>query len=100
MCSVYALPMFYLQTPLTLHSQTPTVTSTQRGTTMNENGIMPNIRDLSSQGFNAAEIITQGYAHSTVYRVHRGAHRKSGLNGNSHYHEASTSYGFKYLGNL
>ena len=41
MCSVYALPMFYLQTPLTLHSQTPTVTSTQRGTTMNENGIMP-----------------------------------------------------------
>ena len=92
--------MSYLQTPLTLHSQTPTVASTQRGTTMNENGIMQHIRDLFSQGFNAAEIIAQGYAPSTVYRVQRDTRRKSGLNGNSPCHKASTSCGFKHLGNL
>jgi hypothetical protein len=100
MCSVGALSMFCLQTPLTLHSQTSTVASTQRGTTMNENGIMHNIRDLFSQGFDAAEIIAQGYAPSTVYRVQRDARRRSGLNGNSGHYKGSTSHGLKHWGHL
>ena len=56
---------------------------------MNESGIgvMQAIRELLSQGFNAAEIIAQGYAPSTVYRVQRDTRRKSGLNGNSGYHK-------------
>jgi hypothetical protein len=100
MCSVCALPMFHLQTPLTLHSQNSTVASTQRGTTVNENGIMQNIRDLFSNGFNAAEIIAQGYAPSTVYRVQRDTRRKSGRNGNSAYRKGSTNYGLEQLGHL
>ena len=67
---------------------------------MNENGIMQNIRDLLSQGFKAAEIIAQGYAPSTVYRVQRDTRRKSGLNGNSGYHKESTNYGLEQLGHL
>ena len=67
---------------------------------MNENGIMQNIRDSLSQGFNAAEIIAQGYAPSTVYRVQRDIRRKSGLNGNSSHHKGSTSHGLKHLGHL
>jgi hypothetical protein len=67
---------------------------------MNENGIMQNIRDLFSQGFNAAEIIAQGYAPSTVYRVQRDTRRKSGLSGYSGYHKGSTSYGLEHLGHL
>jgi hypothetical protein len=67
---------------------------------MNENGTMQSIRDLFSQGFNAAEIIAQGYAPSTVYRVQRDTRRKSGLNGNSGYHKGSTSHGLKHLGHL
>lgn len=67
---------------------------------MNENGIMQDIRDLFSQGFNAAEIIAQGYAPSTVYGVQRDTRRKSGPNGNSAYNKASTSHGLKHLGYL
>jgi hypothetical protein len=67
---------------------------------MDENGIMHSIRDLFSQGFNAAEIIAEGYAPSTVYRVQRGTRRKSGLNGNSGYCKGSTSYGPEHLGHL
>jgi hypothetical protein len=67
---------------------------------MNENGIMQAIRDLFSQGLNAAEIIAQGYAPSTVYRVQRDTRRKSRLNGNSGHHKGSTSYGLEHLGHL
>ena len=67
---------------------------------MSENGTLQNIRDLFSQGFNAAEIIAQGYAPSTAYRVQRDSRLKLELNGNSAYHKGSTSYGFKHLGNL
>src|SRR5919106_3655936 len=67
---------------------------------MNENGIMQNIRDLFSQGFNAADIIAQGYAPSTVYRVQRDTRRKSGLNGNSGYRKESTNYRLEQLGYL
>ena len=67
---------------------------------MNENGIMQNIRDLFSQGFNAAEIIAKGYAPSTVYGVQRETRRKSGLNGNSGYHKGPTNYMLKHLGQL
>ena len=67
---------------------------------MNENGIMQNIRDLFSQGFSTSEVIAQGYAPSTVYRVQRDTRRKSGLNGNSGYHKGSTNYGLEHLGYL
>jgi hypothetical protein len=67
---------------------------------MNENGIMQNIRELLSQGVGAPEIIAQGYAPSTVYRVQRDTRRKSGLNGNSGYRKGSSNYGLEQLGHL
>ena len=46
---------------------------------MTSNGIMEDIRGLLSQEMSAAEIISEGYAPSTVYRVRREAQRKSGM---------------------
>jgi DNA repair ATPase RecN len=66
---------------------------------MNENGIMQAIRELLSQGFDAAEIIAQGYAPSTVYRVQRDTRRKL-TSAITPYHKVSTNHGLEHLGDL
>jgi hypothetical protein len=67
---------------------------------MTENGIMQSIRDLFSQGFNAARIIAQGYAPSTVYRVQRDTRRKAGVYGNSRYRNRTSTCGLEYWRHL
>lgn len=67
---------------------------------MNGNGIMQDIRELISQGLTAPEIIGQGYAPSTVYRVQRDTRRKLEFLGNCRHGSATTSRGLGYLTQL
>jgi hypothetical protein len=67
---------------------------------MSENGIMQDIRELLYKGQNVPEIIAQGYAPSTVYRVQRDTRLKSGVFRNSSYRKKSTSCRLEYWGPL
>lgn len=67
---------------------------------MTGNGIMQDIRGLLSHEMSAAEIISEGYAPSTVYRVQREVRRKSGLYRSVGSGHRESTWGLEYSARL
>ena len=63
---------------------------------MDGNGIMQEVRGLLTQGLSVPEIIGQGYAPSTVYRVQRDNRRKLGIPVDARHGGGTSTRGLEY----